>query len=100
MAKIKARFRRRNGIPYAIETFSGTQYRCRHCNEVFTRKKEIDMHLQHVARLSDGKPTQPDHHVPQLDSNVSVSVIYVYDVADQLKKQWLKLKTTDSYDGM
>ena len=100
MAKIKAKFRRRNGVPYAIETFSGRQFRCRHCNEIFHREKDIDLHLRIVAQSAEGGRIQPHRLVPRIDMNVVINALYVYDVADRMHKQWLKMKKTDTYDGM
>jgi len=100
MPKIKAKFRRRNGIPYAIEIFSGKQFRCRHCNEIFLREKELDLHLKKIFIATDGKHISPHRLSPQFDSNVPSTLIYVYDIEDRMKKQWLKLKKGDVYDGV
>lgn len=100
MPKIKAKFRKRNGIPYAIEIFSGTQYRCRHCNEIFLHAKELDAHLRMVAKERKNKRFEPHRSTPALHSNVSSTVLYTYDIEDRMKKQWLKLKKNDTYDGL
>jgi len=100
MPKIKAKFRRRNGVPYTIENFCGKQFRCRHCNEIFFREKELDVHLRNIAKEAHGKNLQPHRLAPQLNTNVLSTLIYTFDVEDRMKKQWLKLKKGDVYDGL
>ena len=100
MPKIKAKFRRRKGIPYAIETFAGKQFRCRHCNEIFYREKELDAHLRNVIKEYNDKQIQPHRFTPKISSTVNSTVLYTYDIEDRMKKQWLKLKKGDVYDGL
>jgi hypothetical protein len=98
--KIHAKFRRRRGIPYAIEQLSGKQFRCRHCNAVFLTEREVDRHIKNVAALDDTSKAKIDRAAPTLSSNTIVRVFYTYDIADKLKRQWLKLKRGDEYDGI
>jgi hypothetical protein len=83
-----------------VEQFSGKQFRCRHCNEIFFREKELDIHLRKTAAEFKGEIIQPHKFTPQFSSNVQSSVLYVYDIEDRMKKQWLKLKKSDVYDGL
>lgn len=100
MPKIKAKFRRRYGVPYAVETYSGKQFRCRHCNEIFWREKELDAHIRSVVAEKKGKTVPVHHSAPQLSANLIATLIYTYDIEDRMKKQWLKLKKGDVYDGL
>jgi hypothetical protein len=97
---IHAKFRKRRGIPYAIEQLSGVQYRCRHCNTVFLREKEMDVHLEHVLRSKEKSKSRVSKEVPELSSTTDVRVLYTYFLPDRLKRPWLKLKKGDVYDGI
>ncbi len=100
LPKIHARFRKRYGIPYAIEQLSGKQFRCRHCNEVFLSEKEL---VRHITRVRDSRVV-PKYYVspasPALSSSISLTVLYTYDILDKMKKKWLKLKPGEIYDGI
>jgi hypothetical protein len=98
--KIHVRFRKRNGVPYAIEQLSGRQYRCRHCSEVFFTEKELDRHIKTVLSSDDKTKFRVSNSSPKLSSNIIVKVIYTYDIMDKMKRQWLKLKKGDEYDGI
>jgi uncharacterized C2H2 Zn-finger protein len=100
VGKIKAKFRRRNGVPYAVETFSGRQFRCRHCNEIFNREKELATHLRIVGAEHHGEQIPPHRYTPRLSTSIQATVLYTYDIADRMKKQWLKLKKFETYDGL
>lgn len=98
--KIHAKFRKRHGIPYAIEQLSGRQYRCRHCNEVFIYEKELEAHIRHVMKSDEKARTRVHTSTPDLSSSVEIRVLYTYDIMDKMKRQWLKLKSGDEYDGI
>jgi hypothetical protein len=97
--RIHAKFRKRYGIPFAIEQLSGRQFRCRHCNEVFFTEKEMDRHIKSVVRFDDKNKFRVNLSSPKLSSNIFVKVFYAYDLTDKIKRQWLKLKKGDEYDG-
>ena len=97
--RIHAKYRRRRGVPYAIEQLNGRQYRCRHCNEVFIYEKELDAHIRDVLRSGEDACKARPSGVPSLSSTISVRVLYTYDIMDRMKRQWLKLKSGDEYDG-
>ncbi len=98
--KISAKFRKRHGVPYAIEQLSGKQYRCRHCNKVFLSEKELDRHLEKIIQ-SEGKKKFPvEETAPEINSNINVHIIYCYDLYDKMRKKWLKLKPGEEYDGI
>jgi len=99
MPKVNAKFRKRHGVPYTIEQLSGRQYRCRHCNEVFFNEKELDVHIKNLLSNDDKAKFRISNTSPKLSTNVDVRVYYTYDINDKLKRQWLKLKKGDKYDG-
>ena len=96
---IHVKFRRRNGVPIAVEYLSGRQFRCRHCNSVYFTEKELDRHIKTID--SEKKKKQPvDPVCPQLSTLSEIRVLYTYDINDRLKKQWLKLRDDETYDGI
>ena len=98
--RIHAKFRKRNGVPYAIEQLSGKQFRCRHCNDVFLSEKELDRHIKDELRNGGKGKAKVSSGSPQVSSSVHVRVLYSYDLMDKMKRQWLKLKRGDEYDGI
>jgi len=96
---IHAKFRRRHGVPFAIEQVSGRQFRCRHCNTVFYTEKQIDAHLRKVANTSGKTKVPIDPMTPPLSRTVEVRLLYTYDIKDHLQRKWLRLKRGDTYDG-
>jgi hypothetical protein len=98
--RIHAKFRRRNGVPYAVEQLSGRQFRCRHCDELFLSEKDLDRHIRQVIRNEGKKPAKVSPKAPALSSSVTVRALYTYDIMDKMKRQWLKLKRGDEYDGI
>ena len=100
MPKISVKFRRRNGIPFAIEQFSGKQFRCRHCNKVFWEEQELDRHLELVNKTRKSIQVDIDTHTPQLNEVTEIRIGYFYDIADALKRKYLRLKKNESYDGV
>ena len=97
---IHAKFRKRRGVAYAIEQLSGRQFRCRHCNTVFFREKDLDAHIEHVLESKDKSKSRVSPEAPELSTTTDVHVLYTYEISDRLKRQWLKLKKGDVYDGI
>lgn len=97
---IHAKFRKRHGVPYAIEQLSGRQFRCRHCNQVFFQEKQLDAHVKQVLAKREKGKSRIDASSPTLSSTVDIRVLYTYDIKDKLQRQWLKLKKGDVYDGI
>jgi hypothetical protein len=100
MPKISAKFRRWKGVPYAIEQFSGKQYRCRHCNKVFWEEKELNRHLESVSRIKQSGKLSVDRNVPQLNHMLELKIGYMYEITDCMRRQYLKLKNNEVYDGI
>jgi len=100
LPKIHAKFRRRHGVPYAIERLSGIQFRCRRCNTVFLTQEELDEHLEKEQKDNAQGRTKVSSEAPTPSSNVSVKVYYMMDLKDTMRKQWLKLPEGDTYDGL
>lgn len=97
MPKIKARFRKYRGVPFAIEQFTGTQYRCRACNRLFLKKGEFEKHLQREAET--GAAVLPSEDCPQVGENTKATVLYTRDFYDEMRQDFLKLPEGESYDG-
>jgi len=93
--RISAKFRTKNGIPYAIERLNGTQYRCRICNQVFYYQNELYKHL----RTHSGEKVKVSAHAPKLDHNLEVKVIYTLDLYDHGRSKYLKLGEGEEYDN-
>lgn len=89
--KLTARFRIKNNVPFAIERVSGLQYRCGLCGKVFFDRKVLDKHL-----LSE-KSTVPEKlQFPELERNVSISVIYTQDIRDLTNAEYPRLNKGDN----
>ncbi len=98
--KIHAKFRKRHGVPYAIEQLSGRQFRCRHCNGIFFSEKELDRHIATIRDAKEPSSRRVSPAAPALSSSILVNVLYTYDILDKMKKKWLRLKGGDVYDGI
>ncbi|MDZ7290309.1 MAG: hypothetical protein ONB44_08520 [candidate division KSB1 bacterium] len=96
MPKIKARFRKYRGVPFAIEHFTGTQYRCRVCNRVFLKKGEFEKHLQHEAASEIA--INPSQECPKVGENTKATVLYIRDFYDEMRQDFLKLPEGEVYD--
>lgn len=97
MPKIKARFRKYRGVPYVIEQFTGTQYRCRACNRLFLKKGELEKHLRHEAESGTAKP--PSKDCPRVGENTKASVFYTRDIYDEMRQKFLSLPEDETYDA-
>ena len=92
---LKVKFRKRNGVPFAVERLSGVQYRCRACNELFLEKEALERHLDAKIESHGFRKSSPE--APHLNMNLMIRVIYVEDLLDSLKKEYLHGR--DEYDG-
>ncbi len=90
---LKVKFRKRRGVPFAVERLSGVQYRCRACNKLFLEKDELDKHLD--ARVDAHSFQKISGEAPKLNENLLIKVIYIQDIIDSLKKDYIK---HDQYD--
>jgi len=88
--KLSAKFRMKEGVPFAIETISGTQFRCGICGEIFYKRVEFDKHLS-LEKTDD----KIDIKFPQLNKNISISVIYTQDIRDRTNSLYPKLRKGD-----
>jgi hypothetical protein len=100
MPKISAKFRRRKGVPYTIEQFSGKQFRCRHCNKVFWEERKLDQHLEYVGTTKRTGTIAVNHDAPQLNQMLELKIGYVYDITDCTRQQYIKLNKNEVYDGI
>ncbi|NOX89276.1 MAG: hypothetical protein GXO77_09625 [Calditrichaeota bacterium] len=97
MPKIKARFRKYHGIPFSIEQFTGVQYRCRVCNNIFLDKKEFTQHLQ--SELKQKSSPKISKKCPKPNQNITARVLYVIDIHDLIHRDYLKLPDGVTYDS-
>lgn len=96
--QIKSRFRKRSGVPYAVERFTGVQYRCRVCNTVFYNELKFEMHMNAEAKVHQSKSV--DKKCPKLNETVTALVYYAEDVLNALKAVNVKrFKRGEVYDG-
>jgi len=93
--KLSAKFRRKNGIPFAIERLSGVQFRCRVCNLLYYSRKELERHL----KKHEGKSQKNDKSVPAPDHLTTVKVLYTIDLYDRGRSAYLTLPKGEEYDG-
>ena len=92
---LKVKFRKRKGVPFAVERLSGVQYRCRACNQLFLEKKDLDAHLE--AKIENHRFGKSSDEAPEIGRNLTVKVIYILDLLDSLKKEYMK-NGRDEYD--
>jgi uncharacterized C2H2 Zn-finger protein len=89
--QIKVKLRQRNGIKYTIEYFSGKQFRCYHCGDIFLTEKEI---IKHLDSKSSQYTEKKKNKIPKLYDNTSVNLLYTEDIKDELKQKYFeKIKT-------
>ena len=90
--KLTAKFRMKKGIPFSIETVSGTQFRCGICGEVFYKRTELDKHL-----LKENKRENTSLKFPRLNENVLVKAIYTQNIRDRTNSSYPQLKKGDDF---
>lgn len=88
--KVTVKLRIKNGVPFAIETLTGLQFRCGICGKVFWQREELDRHLLH-EKSGDSKKFQ----FPELDRNISLRVIYTQDIRDLTNPKYPRLVRGD-----
>lgn len=88
--KVTVKLRIKNGVPFAIETLTGQQYRCGVCGKVFWHREELDKHLQYETSVDNRKL-----QFPELDMNVSVRAIYTQDIRDLTNPKYPRLVKGD-----
>lgn len=88
--KLIAKLRIKDKIPFAIETLTGKQYRCGVCGKVYFKREELDKHL-----LSEKLVANQKLQFPELDRNITVSVIYTQDIRDLTNPKFPRLQKGD-----
>jgi len=88
--KLSAKFRVKEGVPFSIETVSGTQYRCGICGKIFYERKDLDKHL-----LTEKNKDFNCLKFPGLNENIFVKVIYTQDIRDRTNQLYPRLKKGD-----
>lgn len=77
--KLTVKLRIKNGVPFAIETLKGQQFRCGICGEIFWQREDLEKHIKTETPKSFN---QKNLQFPELDKNISVRVIYTQDIRD------------------
>ncbi len=88
--KITVKFRIKDGKPFSIETLSGHQFRCGICGEVFFNRSDIEKHLEQETHEAENLK------FPELNKNISVSVLYTEDVKDITNPMHSRVKAGES----
>ncbi len=96
MPRVKVRFRKYKDIPFAVEQFTGVQYRCRLCNRIFLDKKELQAHLQWEANKGDKPAVSGKAPVP--GQNITAKLLYTIDIHDHIRGQYLQTKDDITFD--
>jgi len=89
--KLTAKFREKNKVPFSIETFSGKIFRCGVCGKIYFSRDELEFHLP----LEKNK-NHDQLKFPELDKNLSISVIYTQDIRDLTNPKYPRLKRGDN----
>ena len=88
--KLSVKFRLKGDVPFAIETISGTQFRCGMCGMIFYKRVALDKHL-----LTEKNKDKNQLKFPKLNKNISVKAIYTQEVRDRTNPLYPKLKRGD-----
>jgi hypothetical protein len=88
--KLTAKLRIKDEVPFSIETLSGRQYRCGICGKIFYKRDKLDRHLQ----TEKGKKYK-QLLFPEINRNISVSVIYTQDIRDLTNPKYPRLTKGD-----
>jgi len=87
--QIKVKYRAKENIKYAIEQFTGKQYRCLKCNNIFYSDKEL---FRHIRRCKLIKEENKHIKFPQLNDSVKSILLYTDDIIDDLKQKFINTK--------
>lgn len=88
--KLTAKFRLKDKVPFSIETFSGKIFRCGVCGTIFFSREELDKHLP-----SERNKIYDQTKFPELDKNITISVIYTQDIRDLTNTKYPRLQRGD-----
>lgn len=88
--KLTAKFRLKDKVPFSIETFSGKIFRCGVCGTIFFSREELDKHLP-----SERNKIYDQTKFPELDKNITISVIYTQDIRDLTNPKYPRLQRGD-----
>lgn len=88
--KLTAKFRIKDKVPFSIETFSGKIFRCGLCGTIFFSRDELERHLPF-----EKNKIYDDLKFPELDKNLTISVIYSQDIRDLTNPKYPRLQKGD-----
>ncbi|VAX27143.1 hypothetical protein MNBD_IGNAVI01-2302 [hydrothermal vent metagenome] len=90
--KASVRFRLKDNKPYSIEKISGYQFRCGICGKIFFTRNNLYKHLENEADMIPKKLK-----FPELNKNISVSLLYSADVKDLSNPKYVKVKLGEKF---
>ena len=90
--KLTVKLRIKNGVPFAIEKLTGTQFRCGVCGKVFWDRSELDRHLDKEKGF---KADNKKLYFPEFDRNISLNAIYSGDLRDLTNPKYPRLVKGD-----
>ena len=67
---------------------------------MFGEEKELDRHLESIGKTTCPATIAVDSHVPQLNQMLELKIGYMYDITDCMRRQYLRLKKNEVYDGI
>lgn len=88
--KLTAKFREKNKVPFSIETFSGKIFRCGVCGKIYFSRDELENHLP-----SEKNKVYNKLQFPELNKNLTISVVYSQDIRDLTNPKYPRLKKGD-----
>lgn len=90
--KLKVKLRIKNGVPFAIESLTGLQFRCGICGKIYWHREEFE---KHIEKEDTSKVNINKLQFPEFDKNISVSVIYTQDIRDLTNPKYPRLVKGD-----
>ena len=87
--KIRVKYRTRENIKYAIEQFTGKQYRCLKCNNVYYSDKKLFYHIRKCRLMKD---EYKRIKFPQINDSIKTILLYTEDIKDDLRQKFINIK--------
>lgn len=88
--KLTAKFRIKEKVPFSIETFTGKIFRCGVCGKIFFPREELNKHLP-----TEKNKSYDDLQFPELNKNLTISVVYIQNIRDLTNPKYPKLQKGD-----
>jgi hypothetical protein len=87
--KIRVKYRIKENIKYAIEQFTGKQYRCLKCNNVYYSDKKLFYHIRKCKLIK-----YENRHIkfPHINDSIKTILLYAEDIKDDLRQKFINNK--------